>query len=121
VLPPNVLGTHVDDALESEARTDGRRRNTVLARAGLRDDAPFAEARREEDLAERVVDLVCARVIQVLALEDDAAADRREPPRLVERRRAADIVRSEAVELRAERRVLCSPRPIRARARRAQG
>jgi hypothetical protein len=46
----------------------------VLAGAGLGDDAGLAEAPRQQDLADAVVDLVRAGVVQVLALEEDAAA-----------------------------------------------
>ena len=91
MLPAHVLGAHVDDALEPETSADGRGRDAVLAGAGLRDDAPLAEARREQDLAERVVDLVRARVVQVLALEDDPAALGREALGLVQRRRSTDV------------------------------
>ena len=68
-LAPHVLGSHVDDALEVEARADGRDRDAVLARARLGDDAPLAEAPGEQGLAERVVELVRAGVQEILALE----------------------------------------------------
>ena len=105
MLPAHVLGAHVDDALEPEARADGRGRNAVLAGARFGDDPSLAEPRREQDLPDRVVDLVRARVAEVFAFEDDAATLGREALRLVERRRAADVVLAEAIELRAERRV----------------
>ena len=105
MLAAHVLGAHVHDALEPEARAHGRGRDAVLAGARLGDDALLAEARREQDLAERVVDLVRARVVEVLALEDDSTAGRREALGLVERRRASDVARSEAVELFAKRRI----------------
>jgi hypothetical protein len=47
----------------------------MLARARLRDDAALAHADRQQRLAERVVDLVGARVRQVLALEPHREAD----------------------------------------------
>ena len=99
MLPAHVLGAHVHDALEPEARADRRGRDPVLARTRLGHDASLAEARREKDLSERVVDLVRAGVVEVLALEDDAAARRREALRLVERRRTSDVTLAEAVEL----------------------
>ena len=68
-LPAHVLAAHVDDAVEAEARADRRRRDAVLACAGLCDDALLAEPAREHRLAERVVQLVRARVEQVFALE----------------------------------------------------
>src|SRR5207253_1104214 len=86
MLPPHVLATHVDDAVEAEARTYRRRRDAVLPRAGLRHDAALAEPPREDSLAERVVQLVRARVEQVLALEVQPLAGR-QPFRPRERRR----------------------------------
>jgi hypothetical protein len=48
----------------------------VLARPGLGDDPRLAHAPREQRLPDRVVDLVRAGVIEVLALEiDPCAAD----------------------------------------------
>jgi hypothetical protein len=46
----------------------------VLPGAGLRDDARLAHALGEQRLSEDVVDLVCARVAEILALEVDAGA-----------------------------------------------
>ena len=59
-LPAHVLGSHVDDALEAEARADGGGSDPVLAGARLGQDAALAEPLREHDLAERVVQLVRA-------------------------------------------------------------
>ena len=67
-----VLGAHVDDALLSEHRADGRGRDAMLAGAGLGDNALLAQAARQQPLGHGVVDLVGARVRQVLALEIDA-------------------------------------------------
>ena len=104
-LAAHVLGAHVDDALEPEARADGRGRDAVLAGAGLRDDPTLAESLRQQRLAERVVELVCASVEQVLALEVEPLA-RREALRERERRRPARVRPSEPVELLVEGRVL---------------
>ena len=65
---------HVDGALESEQRGRGRRGDAVLAGAGLGDHAGLADALGEQRLAEHVVDLVRAGVVEVLALQDDACA-----------------------------------------------
>ena len=46
----------------------------MLAGAGLGDDALLAHAPREQDLAEHIVDLVRAGVVQLLALEIDLGA-----------------------------------------------
>ncbi len=49
-------------------------RDAVLAGAGLGDDARLAHALGEQDLAEAIVDLVRAGVVQLLALEIDLRA-----------------------------------------------
>ncbi len=95
----HVLAAHVDDALETEARADGRRRDSVLAGAGLGDDAPLAEPPREHRLAERVVELVRAGVEEVLALQVEALV-RREPLRARERSRPARVRARQLLELR---------------------
>ena len=97
-LPAHVLGAHVDDAVEPEARADRRGRDAVLAGAGLGDDALLAEPPREHRLAERVVQLVRAGVEQVLALEVEALVGR-EALGARERRRPAGVRREQLVQL----------------------
>jgi hypothetical protein len=46
----------------------------MLAGTGFRDDAGLAHAPRQQRLADGVVDLVRAGVVQVLALEQDLRA-----------------------------------------------
>ena len=82
LLAAHVLGAHVDDALEVEQRAGGGRGDAVLAGAGLGDDAPLAHPLGQQGLAERVVDLVGAGVVEVLALE----VDRRGRPASLSRR-----------------------------------
>src|SRR5206468_933059 len=96
-----------DDALAVEPRGHRGGRNAVLACAGLRDDAALAHAAREQPLADAVVDLVRARVAEVLALQPDpsAARTRREPPRRRERRGPPDVLGERAVELGAKARI----------------
>ena len=93
-LPANVLLAHIDDAIEAEMGTGGRRGHAVLAGAGLGDHAPLAHAQRQQRLAERVVDFVSAGVVQVFALELDLrpAALLGQPLGEIQRRRAADVV-----------------------------
>ena len=73
-LPRDVDLAHVDGARQADARAGRGRRDAVLAGARLGDDALRAERLREQRLADAVVDLVRARVRQVLALEPDLGA-----------------------------------------------
>jgi hypothetical protein len=72
----------------------------VLAGAGFGDDARLAHAARQQGLADHVVDLVRAGVVQVFALEEDLRPALLLRPALgvVDRRGAAD----EVLELIAE-------------------
>ena len=84
----------------------------MLAGAGLGDDARLAHPLREQRLADRVVDLVRAGVVQVLALEPDVATDPlRDPLREVERARPADVVAQQVAERLLERRVVARLEP----------
>ena len=74
LLPLDVGRAHVDDAGQAEARGDGGGGDAVLAGAGLGDDARLAHAPGEQDLAEAVVDLVAAGVVELVALEVDLGA-----------------------------------------------
>ena len=104
LLPLDVGRAHVDDAGEAEARRDGRRGDAVLAGAGLGDDARLAHAAGEQDLAEAVVDLVAAGVVELVALEVDLGAAEMlgQPLGEIERARPAGIVGVEVVELGLE-------------------
>ena len=73
-LPAGVLLAHVDDALEAEQRRGGGGGDAVLAGAGLGDDPGLAHPLGQQRLAEHVVDLVRAGVVEVLALEQDPRA-----------------------------------------------
>mmetsp|Transcript_1449 Transcript_1449/g.2509 ORF Transcript_1449/g.2509 Transcript_1449/m.2509 type:complete len:265 (+) Transcript_1449:768-1562(+) len=66
-----VHGAHVDDAFQSEARAHGGGGHAVLPRAGLGNHPLLAHAERQHRLCQRVVDLVGAGVVEVLALEVD--------------------------------------------------
>ena len=106
-LPAHVLCTHVDLAGQAEPRAGGRGRHAVLACAGLGDDPCLAHAPGEQNLPERVVDLVCAGVREILALEPDlrAACMLGEPRRGAERGRTAYEVAQQIGQLRLERRI----------------
>ena len=97
-----------------EQRARGGGRDAVRARAGLGDDPRLAHALGQQRLAERVVDLVRAGVVEVLALEVDGVADLvGQPLREVQRRRAADVVVEQRVELGAVARVVAGGEPRR--------
>ena len=72
----------------------GGRGDSVLACARFGDDAAFAHAQRQKALADGVVELVRARVVEVLALEPDlsAAALIAEPAGVIQGRRTSDVV-----------------------------
>jgi len=100
-LAAHVLDTHVDDAVEPEAGTDGGGGDSVLTGARLGDDSLLAKSACQHYLAERVVELVRARVQQVLALEVDALFGT-EALGQCERRRTAAVVGQKLVQLACE-------------------
>ena len=71
LLAANVFLAHVDVAFQPEQRADGGGGDAVLAGAGFRDDALLAHALRKQALAQAVVDLVRAGVVQVFAFQID--------------------------------------------------
>src|ERR1043166_5168194 len=68
-LPFHIDLAHVNDAFAPEPGCDGCGGNPVLAGTRFSDDATFSHPLGEKDLAERIVNLVCAGVEQVFALE----------------------------------------------------
>ena len=92
-LPLGVLAAHEHLALHAHERGDGRGSNAVLSRAGFCDHAGLAHLFRQQHLSQHVVDLVRARVVEVLALEVDlrAAEVARHVLRVVQTARAARI------------------------------
>ena len=122
-LPLDVFGAHVDHALEAVAGGRRWRGHPVLAGAGLGDHARLAHPPREQRLADGVVDLVRAGVVQVLALEVDLrAADLFRPaPRVVDGTRPADELRELVVEFGDEFRIVAVALRRRRAAPRARG
>ncbi|MNQ89294.1 hypothetical protein D3C85_1046000 [compost metagenome] len=108
LLAVDVGGAHVDHALQAEARGHGGGGHAVHAGAGLGDDAFLAHAPRQQDLADAVVDLVRAGVVQLFALEVDlrAAAVFGQALGEVQRARAADVVALEVGQFLLEFRVV---------------
>ena len=76
LLPLDVALAHVDDAFQAEARGHGGGGDAMLAGAGLGDDPLLAHPARQHHLAEHVVDLVRAGVVELVALEVDLGARR---------------------------------------------
>jgi hypothetical protein len=104
LLALDVDLAHEHDAFQPEAGTRRGGGDAVLAGAGLGDDPVLAHAAREQDLAHDVVDLVGARMVELVALEIDLgpAEVLGQPLGEIERRGPADIVLEERVELLAE-------------------
>ncbi len=72
LLARHVHFTHVDDALEAEEGGRRGRSHPVLARPRLSHESPLAHFEGQESLANYVVDLVAAGVVEVLAFQQDA-------------------------------------------------
>ena len=103
-LPAAVLGAHVDDAFQAHQGRGGGAGDAVLAGAGLGDDAGLAHALGDQCLAQHVVDLVRAGVVEVLALEEDphAAGVLGEALGLGQQRGPAGVVLVQLRDLRGE-------------------
>ena len=71
-LPADVFLAHVDHAVQPEAGTGRGRGHAVLSGAGLGDHPPLAHAARQQRLAQRVVDLMGAGMVEVFAFQVDA-------------------------------------------------
>ncbi len=92
LLAAHVLGTHVDHAFEVEQRAGRGGGHAVLAGARLGDDPALAHPLGQQRLADRVVDLVRAGVVEVLALEIDLMPGRLAQARgAIQRRRPTDV------------------------------
>jgi hypothetical protein len=105
-LAVDVDGAHVHLALQAEQGRRSRRGDAVLAGAGLGDEARLAHPLGEQRLAEDVVDLVRAGVVEVLALEQQPQPEAAsEVVALGQDGRPAGVVPQDVVELAAEHRV----------------
>ena len=103
-LPLDVDSAHVHLAVETHQR--GRRGggHTVLPGARLGDQPGLAHPLREQGLAEHVVDLVRAGVVEVFALHEHADAQLlAQAEALGQHRRAPGVVAQDRVQLVAER------------------
>ena len=108
LLPLDVGGAHIDDALQPEARAGGGGGDAVLPGAGLGDDPLLAHAARQQDLPHHVVDLVRAGVIELVALQVDLRAAQMlgQPLGEIQGARPADIVLQEIFHLGLEGRIV---------------
>ena len=104
-LSLGVLTSHVDRAVEAEESSGGRGGHAVLAGPGLRDDTRLAQLLGEQRLTEHVVDLVRARVVQVLAFEEHAHATQVgcETRCLGQQRRTSGVVHEQVAQTALER------------------
>ena len=84
----------------------------MLSRAGLRDDSRLLHAPREKRLPDGVVDLVRAGVTEIFALEPEVEAELLgEAIGVTERRRTADEILEQELELLHERAIPARLRP----------
>ena len=102
-LPGHVHTAHVHMALHAEERAYRGGRHAVLTGTGLGDDPVLAHAPGKQDLADGVVDLVGARVVEVFPLEPYVAPEvLREPPGMGQRCGPAHVVDHVGAELLLE-------------------
>jgi hypothetical protein len=90
-----------------KARADSRGRHPMLARTRFRNDPRLAHAHRKQDLPDAIVDLVCAGVVQLIALEPDLRTAQlfRQARREIERGGPTDIMFEQVIKFGPERRV----------------
>ena len=109
-LSLDILRAHEDHALHSEHGRHGGGGNAVHARTGFGDQPRFAHAPGQERLADGIVDLVGARVVEILPLEVYAGASHflRQAAGMIQGRRPARIVLQVAAQLFPKVRVAAS-------------
>ena len=101
----HVNRSHENIALHAEEGRHRRGADAVHPGAGLRDQPALSHPPCQQRLTERIVDLVGAGVIEVLAFEVDLrAADRLgEPPGVVERRLPPDVIGQKRIQFLLKR------------------
>ena len=112
LLPLDIGLAHENHAWQAEPRAYCCGGDPVLPRARLGDDAGLAHPPRKKNLADAVVDLVRAGVVELVALEVDfrPAEMFGQPLGEIHRRRPSDIVLQQPVELFPELRVFLGAR-----------
>jgi hypothetical protein len=68
-LPFNVDFTHINNAFQTEAGAGRSRCYAMLPRTGFGNNARLAHAAGEQNLAQHIVDLVRASMIQLVTLQ----------------------------------------------------
>ena len=115
LLPLNIFCAHINKARQAKTCANGCGGNAMLASASFRDDARLAHTNSKQNLANAVVDLMRAGVVQFIALEPDLRAFARwriladflgQTLGIIKRRWAADIMFKQIIELRGKGRVL---------------
>ena len=101
-LALDVFRPHVNHAFHAEPGGDGCGRHAVLAGPGFGDEPGLTHPRGQQALADGVVDLVRAGVVEVFALEMDLRAAQLPAPAfgVIERAGAADVTRQVSVQFR---------------------
>ena len=111
LLAVHVDLAHVDEALHAQQGGGGRRGHAVLAGAGLGHQPGLAHPLGQQGLAEDVVDLVGAGVVEVLPLEQHATAQLlAQSMALGQGRRSPGVVGQQPVQLGPEGRDRPRPR-----------
>jgi len=106
LLAPHVFLTHVDNTTKPETGTDCRGRDSVLSRACFCNDPFLAKPGCEEGLTNRVVYLVRASMVEVLALQEYPCAYKiRETRCVAHGRRTTNVAREQSIQLPVESRV----------------
>ena len=100
-LPLDIVHSHEDLAFQSEVGCQRGGGDAVLSRSGLRDDPLLPHLLGEEALADHVVDLVGAGVVEVLPLEVDLRSSEvpGHPVGVVEHRRPSGVLVVHPVDL----------------------
>ena len=106
-LTLHIMRAHVDHAFQPELGADGCGRHAMLPSPGFRDDPALAHAAGKDDLAQHVVDLMRAGMVQFIPLHIDLGAAQMvgQAFREIERRGAADIMLPQIFHLGPESRV----------------
>ena len=93
MLAFHIRLTHINDTFHIHQRTDSSGCHAVLSGSRLGYDTGFSHPAGQQDLSDRVVDLMSAGMVQIFTLQIYLAAIHlTQPFSLIERRRAADIV-----------------------------